>query len=385
MDGERPRDLIAIFESVPDPRAANALHPLGEILIIATLAVICGAESWTEVEQFGHARHDWLKEFLELPHGIPSHDTFGRVFSMIDVHAFEQCFQTCATAMAVASMDVGKRRVIALDGKTLRRSMSAGKSPLHMVSAWCDASGLVLGQVAVDEKSNEITALPALLQMLDVKDAVVTIDAMGCQKDIAQKIIQRGGDYMLALKENQKSLHEHVKFYFDQAIAQKFDGLRHAFCATVDADHGRLETRRCWATSDVKWLAQQGQDWHALCGIVCVESRREVFGQDKGPSVQRRYFITSIDPHQSQASQLLDAVRRHWGVENRLHWSLDVSFREDACRVRIGHAAANFSRLRRLALNLLRREKSIKVGVQAKRLRCGWDAAYLLKVLTQAA
>lgn len=376
-----PRGLLRYFQDLPDPRMNRTkLHSLTDILAIAILAVICGAEGFAQIALFGKSKLPWLKTFLELPNGLPSHDTFGRVLAALDPDAFERCMIAWTGALAQAMGG----RLIALDGKTLRRSFQAagGRAAIHMISAWCDSNRLVLGQRATEEKSNEITAIPKLLEWLDIGGAIVSIDAMGCQKSIAQKIVDDGGDYLLAVKDNQKDLHEHVRFYFEQAIQGGWEGMAHESCRTVDGDHGRIEKRRCWATHDVAWLKRQGQDWPELGGLICVECDREVLA---GPrSMERRYYISSLDPREVGALKLLAAARGHWGVENKLHWCLDVSFREDESRIRTGHAAENFSRLRRIALNLLRAETTLKAGIQSKRLRCGWDEQYLLAVLTRA-
>jgi predicted transposase YbfD/YdcC len=356
---QAPRDLLRYFHDLPDPRINRTkLHNLMDILAIAMLAVICGAEGFVQIELFGKSKLAWLKTFLKLPHGIPSHDTFGRVFAALDPEAF--------------------------DGKTLRRSFQAagGRAAVHMISAWCQSNRMVLGQLATDEKSNEITAIPRLLELLDVTEAIVSIDAMGCQKSIAQKIVERGGDYLLAVKDNQKDLHEHVRFYFEEAIKGHWEGMTHESCHSTDGDHGRIEKRRCWATHEVGWLKRQGQQWPKLGGLVCVQCDREVLA---GPrSIERRYYITSLDPRQVGPQRLLEAIRGHWGIENQLHWCLDVSLREDESRIRTEHAAENFSRLRRIGLNLLRAETSLNVGIHSKRLRCGWDEEYLFKVLSHA-
>jgi len=378
MDVVAPGDLLRPFQSVPDPRAHNILHPLPSLLLIAIMAIICGAPDWQSVSQWAKAKLKWLLTFLDLPHGVPSHDTFTRLFAMIDPDAFEKCF----LAWTADLMQSSGGKLIAIDGKTLRRSFDTAhrKGAIHLVSAWCQQNHLVLGQLATEEKSNEITAIPKLLELLDLKNATVSIDAMGCQKNIAQKILDGGGDYLLAVKDNHKNLHEDIRFYLDEAITQNFDNLKHVATATTDADHGRLEQRRLWASGDVNWLKQQGHDWPSLRGIICVESERLVFGQ-AAPTIERRYYITSHDPHVLGAEALLAHVRGHWGVENQLHWQLDVSFREDERRLRKGHGAENFSRLCRLALNLLKSEKSLKLGIANKRLSCGWDHDYLLKVL----
>jgi predicted transposase YbfD/YdcC len=382
MDVVASGDLMRPFDSVPDPRAHNILHPLPSLLLIAIMAVICGASDWQAVSQWARAKFKWLVTFLDLPHGVPSHDTFTRLFANLDSDAFEHCFVQWTADL----MQTSGGKLIAIDGKTLRRSFDTAhrKNAIHLVSAWCQQNNLVLGQLATEDKSNEITAIPRLLELLDLRDATVSIDAMGCQKQIAKTIIDGGGDYLLAVKDNHKTLAEDVRFFLDDAIEQNFAGLEHVTTETTDADHGRLEQRRLWASGDVNWLKQQGHDWPDLRGIVCVECERQVFGEAT-PSIQRRYYITSHDPVTLGAEALLAYVRGHWGVENQLHWPLDVSFREDERRLRKGHGAENFSRLCRLALNLLKSEKTLKLGIANKRLNCGWDHDYLLKVLMNLA
>jgi predicted transposase YbfD/YdcC len=378
MDVVASRDLLRSFQAVPDPRAHNILHPLPSMLLIAIMAVVCGAPDWQAVAQWAKAKLQWLLTFLDLPHGVPSHDTFTRLFARIDPDAFEGWFLKWTADLVTATGG----RLIAVDGKTLRRSFDTahGQNAIHLVSAWCRQNRIVLGQLATEEKSNEITAIPGLLRLLDLRDATVSIDAMGCQKQIAQTILDGGGHYLLAVKDNHKSLHQDIAFFFDEAATQGFAGIEHIATETTDGGHGRLEQRRLFASADVAWLKQQGHDWPALRGIVCVECERRVFGQP-APTIERRCYITSHDPRTLGADALLEHVRGHWGVENALHWQLDVSFREDERRLRKGHGAENFSRLCRIALNLLKRESTLKLGVANKRLNCGWDHDYLLKVL----
>lgn len=372
MDAVDPRDLLRPFEDLPDPRAHNIIHPFSNLLIIAIMAVICGAQDWHAVQQWAQAKRQWLTTFLDMQAGVPSHDTFRRVFAAVCPDAFEQCFLRWTIDLAQAT----EGKLIAVDGKTLRRSIDTANSQaaIHMVSAFCQANRLVLSQVTTDQKSDEITAIPKLLALLDLKQSVVTIDAMGCQKTIAQQIVEQEGDYLLAIKDNHPTLHEEVRFLFEEAIATGFN-MPHSFHESLEKDHGRIERRRCWGVWDVGWFQDRSQ-WHGLKSFVCVESKREVGGQS---SVERRYYLSSLDGR--DAKRLLDAIRGHWGVENQLHWSLDVSFREDERRLRQGHSAENFSRLCRIALNLLRSEKSLKLGIANKRLNCGWDRDYLLKVM----
>lgn len=387
MDVDASRGLLRYLKDVPDPRAANVSHSLYNMLVIALLAVLCSCDDWEEIAAWAAANRDWLATFLDLPHGTPSHDTFDRVFARVDPLALERCLIAFTAAVA----DASEGRLLAVDGKRIRRSFDHGgrKAAIHMINAWDQHNELVLGQLATDDKSNEITAIPKLLELLDVRGCVVSIDAMGCQQQIARKIVDGGGDYLLAVKGNQKELHEHVKFFFDESITEGWEGMEPITRRSTDADHGRLETRRLWASHEVDWLEQQGQHWPKLGGLVCVEGERQVFGTDR-TTRERRYFITSLDPRRVGGERLLAAVRGHWGVENKVHWSLDVSFREDQSRVRKGHGAQNLSRMRRLAMNLLRPRRGLndppgrkkKPSIKIKRLMCSWDRDYLLQTLT---
>lgn len=362
------------FESLPDPRVERTKqHLLQDILTIAICGVICGADSWVEMEQFGEAKQRWFRTFLGLPNGIPSHDTFGRVFAALDPEVFAQCFSSWIAAVS----KVTKGSVVAIDGKTLRRSFDAGsqKAAIHMVSAWADRNQIVLGQVKTDQKSNEITAIPKLLRMLALKGCIVTIDAMGCQKKIAAQIVDCGADYVLSLKGNQGTMEAEVKEFFDWAMASKFKEVEHDFLETIEKDHGRLDIRRYWCTSEVGWFEDR-DEWSGLLSFGRVESERHI-----GEEVTResRFYISSLSG--KDAKTFAHAVRSHWGIENKLHWVLDVAFREDDSRIRKDHSAANFSTLRHIALNLLKQEKTAKVGIKIKRNKSGWDENYLLKVL----
>jgi len=400
--------ITEYFADLPDPRVERTRHhALVDILTIALGAVICGADSFVEIEEWGRAREPWLKERLELSGGIPSHDTFNRVFARLDPEAFSRCFIAWATALqqflpsaAVTATEEGslpvreepatpKQEVVALDGKRLRRSFdrASGRAALHLVSAWATQQRLVLGQVKVADGGNEITALPELLALLDVQGCVVTIDAIGCQREIARQIVEKGGDYVLVVKENQPALREDVQLFLDDALLEQFRGVEHQFHETFDAEHGRQERRRYWVSGDVEWLRQrhqhEGSDrWARLKSIGMVEARRREGGQGATESLERRYYVSSLPADEpGSAARFARAVRAHWGIENSMHWVLDVVFREDDCRVRKDHAPQNLAMLRQLALNLLRQEKTAKVGVKARRLRAAWDLAYLEKVL----
>lgn len=368
------------FAELPDPRRAQGRrHRLSDMITIAVTAVICCADSWADVADFGRAKLKWFRTFLDLPHGIPSQDTFERVFAKLDPDGFERCFAGWTAALSKSSGG----KLVAIDGKRIRRSFEHAwdhSTATHLVSAFVADNATVLGQLAVDCKENEIVAIPKLLELLELSGAVVTIDAMGCQSEIAEKIRERGGDYVLAVKENQPALHQTLKRHLDEMILENFKGVRHGFVQTVDGDHGRIETRKLWVTDQLhNWLdAGQLFRWKDLQSVAVVESTREI--PLKPTSVQRRYFISSLSGLGAQ--RMADGIRGHWAVENQLHWVLDVSFAEDQARHRKDHSAENFSRLRRMALNLLRRETSKKRGIKGKRLNAAWDHDYLLKLLS---
>ncbi len=361
------------FSIIRDPRNGPALrHRLQDIMAIAICAVICGAEHWTHISEFGKSNEKWFSGFLELPHGIPSHDTFGRVFAAMDPDEFERAFQSWVHALAGSS--AGKH--LCIDGKTLRRSFdrASEKCSIHMVSAWVHENSACFGQIKVAEKSNEITAIPKLLQQLCLDKATITIDAMGCQRAIAAKIIEKKGHYVFGLKGNQGSLHDDVKRYLDDALSNGFK-CEHDTYETFEKSHGRLERRITHVCEDVEWIKKH-HDWAGLSSIAVVESERK---NGKETQYERRYFISS---HSGVCAQKIGVlIRNHWRVENGLHWVLDVGFREDDCRVRVKNAAENLSRIRRIALMLLKQDKTVKVGVKGKRLKAGWDRDYLLKIL----
>lgn len=342
-------------------------HELLDILGVTIFAVVAGAESWTDVELFGKSKLAWLRRFLKLDNGIPSHDTFGRVFAMLDPSAFEQAFIRWTRTLA-GCLD----GVVALDGKTVRRSHNAGanQNPIHMVSAWAHANGIVLGQVKVNEKSNEITAIPELLERLALNGCIVTIDAMGCQRAIAKTILDRGADYVLAVKGNQAALLDDIERHFADTPAQ-----RHDYERTVEKDHGRVETRECWVSQDAPADSEEGH-WPSLNAAAMVRATVE---RDGKTCTDTRYYITSLAT--PTAKTILGCVRAHWDIENSLHWVLDVTFNEDQCRVRTQNAAQNFVILRHIALNLIKSDKTFKGSVRGKRKRAAWDTPYLEHLL----
>jgi predicted transposase YbfD/YdcC len=363
------------FSELEDPRRYNKRHLLHDIIVIAICGAICGADDWVAVEEFGRAKRSWFEEFLELPHGIPSHDTFGDVFGVLDPEQFRRNFIQWVQAVN----EVTGGQIVPIDGKKLRRShdKTLGKNAIHMVSAWAAENHVVLGQVKVDDKSNEITAIPQLLDLLEISGCIVTIDAMGCQREIARKIVEdKDADYVLALKGNQSGLFEDVKGLFEHAQEVGFENCEHY--RTEEKGHGRLEARECWTLSDPESLAsiQSLANWRDLRTVIMVKSER--FVGDKR-SKESRYYISSLS---GDAERALEAVRGHWGIENKVHWVLDVAFREDDCRIRKDNGAQNFAILRHIALNLLKQEKTAKCGVKNKRLKAGWDESYLLKVLS---
>lgn len=361
------------FSELEDPRCENRWHLLMDMVVIAICAVVCGADGWSDIELFGRSKYDWFKQFLRLPHGIPSHDTFGRVFARLNGEQFQQCFMEWVQAI----QEVTEGQIVAIDGKKLRRSYdkTLGKKAIYMVSAWASENRLVLGQAKVDDKSNEIPAVPELLSMLEIAGCIVTADAMNCQTKTAHTVIEKGADYVLEVKDNQEGMHTAIQELFVFAEEQAFTDCE--YHKTVNKGHGRIETRECWVTSapDYLWYLPNLKNWSGLCSIAMIKAERRT---DRETTVEHRYFISSLD---GDAQQMLSAVRTHWEIENKVHWILDVIFQEDYCRVRNGNAAQNLAVLRHFALNLLRQETTLKRGIKAKRLRAGWDHDYLLTIL----
>jgi predicted transposase YbfD/YdcC len=363
--------LFDHFDDLVDPRTRQCPYALDELLLTAISAILSGADTWVSVALWGRAKLDWLRQFLPFANGIAAHDTFGRVFSLLDASGFEACFVRWMQGVCGAFDGLH----VAIDGKTVRRAKTAGQAAIHLVSAFAHGLGLTLGQVKTAEKANEITAIPELLDALLLKGCLVTIDAMGCQKAIAAKIIQQESDYLLMVKNNQPSLAAAIEQCFDTARASGYQHLPHTMAEWVEKDPGRSETRRCVVTPDLSSLGALPKDWPGLQALVMVEARREVQGE---VSTERRYYLSS---RLAAAATLGPAVRGHWGIENQLHWSLDVTFGEDQARMRMGNAAENFSILRRMALNLFRQDKSVKAGVKTRRLLASTDDAYRQKLL----
>ena len=369
------KNILDHYSDLSDPRKDNKRHLLIDIVAIVICASICSAENWEDISIFGKAKETWLRKFLELPHGIPSKDTFRRVFAALDPEEFNRCFFEW---VALINPNI-EGEFINIDGKALRRSHDSklGKSAIHMVSAWANKAGLTLGQVRTEEKSNEITAIPELLEMLILKGCIVTIDAMGTQKAIAKKIIEKEADYVLALKGNQGTLHEDIKLYFSETSYEELSKPPFSYHKTFEKDHGRIEQREYWVTDDIDWLSMKGE-WDNIQSICMMKSTRTV--KDK-TTAETWLFISSLP---ANAKMVGDAIRSHWGIENSLHWILDMVFREDESRKRKDHSAENFAILRHITLNLLKQEKSCKRSIAGKRLLAGWDANYLEKVLFQA-
>ena len=373
--------LVQAIAAVPDPRrqCKNLRHGLVDVLVIGFCGVLCGGDDFVEMEEFGRSKEAFFRRFLDLANGIPSHDTFRRVFQAVSPLALQTCLiawlkDLRQTAQPAAACD----EVIAIDGKTLRRTGNRGKAlgALHLVSAWATANGITLGQVAVDAKSNEITAIPQLLELLTLKDCVVTIDAAGCQKEIAEKIVEKEGDYVLALKGNQPTLHEQVTDYFAQQLEEEnSDGKLRHHCH-VETSHGRTETRETFVAPVPPEVEAAGA-WLRLTTIVMIIRHCLDHGSGK-ETLEVRYFISSLP---ARVKRLAAAVRQHWGIENGLHWVLDVAFNEDRMRQHDRTAIDNLALLNRLAVSVLRQDKTVKAGVKCKRKRAGWNDEYLLQLL----
>lgn len=365
------------FGDMPEPRVEGRCeHRLVEIIIVAVCGVLCGANSWSEIEQYGRAKEPFLRQFLNLEHGIPSHDTFGRVFSLLDAEAFQERFARWVEQVFV----VTRGQVIAIDGKTARRSgdSTIGKDAIHLVSAWASQNGLLLGQRKVDDKSNEITAIPELLELLYVSGCIVTIDAMGCQTNMAQTIIDQQADYVLALKANQGLLYQDVVDWFDWAHQSDFEGMAHSFHQTTNKGHGRIEIRRCWAIADPLAFEhiRHYDGWAGLQSIVMVQRERRLA---QHVQCETAFYISSLP---ADAKLLLDCTRAHWSVENTCHWTLDVIFREDDARARMGDSAENLAVVRHIALNLLKHHPA-KLSLNRKRFQAALDERFLLELLNQ--
>jgi len=374
--GQEAPILTKHFAQLTDPRRGTLrYHKFMDIIVIAICAVTCGADDYEAIAEFGRAKVEWFQTFLELPNGIPAHDTFWRVFEALNPEQFQHCFLRW---MAGVRKAIGKE-VIALDGKRLRRSYAKedDKAAIHMVSAWATANRLVLGQQKVDAKSNEITAIPELLRALDLQGCIVTIDAMGCQTAIADLIVEGGADYLLSLKGNQSNLHEDVVLLFDDLVESNFTAYAYDYARSVDKNHGRIEMRQCWtiAYPSLDGCLRGADNWRGLTTLVKVRSER-IIGDER--SVEDRYFIAS---YRDSARCILQHVREHWHIENSLHWVLDIAFREDESRIRKGNGPQNFAVLRHIALNLLKQDSTSKLGVKNRRLRAGWDNRYLFSVL----
>lgn len=363
------------FSEMSDPRDENKRHKLIDIIFITICAVICNADKWEDVEDFGKAKYWWLKRYLELPHGIHAHDTFNRVFAKLNPEEFNKRFVDWVKSLS----PLNEEEIVNLDGKTVRHSFDTNTdSPaIHMVSAWANEAGMTLRQIKVEEKSNEITAIPELLDLLELEGCVVTIDAMGTQKTIAEKIIDKNANYLLALKGNQGTLKEDVELYFEGIDEKHYDRGVFDYNKQFEKDHGRIEIRECWSTEQIEWLSQK-EEWKNLQSISLLRSTRII---DDIETTEDRLYISSLPANAEKHNYI---IRKHWGIENSLHWVLDMSFDEDRCRKRKNHSAENFAIVRHVALNILKKEKSSKLSIRRKRLVAGWNPDYLEKLIFDA-
>ena len=386
MEEEALRFFEAMLEQLPDPRRSRGKrYPLRTVVVTALMAMVCGADDAVAMQLWSEANEDWLSEFLEMPHGAPTQDVYLRVFAALDPEAFEAVFRAWAEVLALRLRATGEGKHLAIDGKTSRRSYdnSSGKAALHTVSAWLSDSGLVVGQVKTEEKSNEITAIPELLQLLDIRGATVTIDAMGCQRSIAETIIDGGGEYVLAVKENQPTLLEDIRICFNEADDERQRALDEPAPPVVerfeevDKGHGRLEVRTVELCRDLEWLTTSDK-WKGLDFVVRVVRQRTVLQTGK-TSIETSYYIGSDT--EATAESVAASIRRHWHIENKLHWVLDIAFREDEARHRAKNTAENMSLLRHFALNIIKNDRNRKMGVANARKRAGWDRGYLLGLL----
>lgn len=370
-------DFVSYFEELPDPRIdRHKKYPLIEIIFLVVAGTISGCEGWKSIKDFGEVKLKWLRKFFPYLNGIPVDDTIARVMERLNTKVFQNCFISWVSA---AIHSVGGD-IVPIDGKTLRRSHDKGrdKSAIHMVSAWSTSHGVVLGQEKTSEKSNEITAIPALLEVLELKGCIVTLDAMGCQKAIVEKIVAKKADYVVALKGNQSTFHEEVKEYFETCFAQSFKSVPHDFYEERDMGHGRLEHRQCWVISAKQSYFEERKCWKNLVSIAMVISERDL-GEKK--TRETRFFISSL---QSDAKQMLSVVRQHWAVENSLHWVLDMTFREDESRIRRGSSAENLAIVRHMALNVLKKDKSMQASVKRKKLLAAFDDKFRTALIRQA-
>jgi predicted transposase YbfD/YdcC len=364
-------EIYEHFKTIHDPRIERGKkYLLEDIIFIAIVSIICGADDWNEIEEFANLKIVWFRKFLLLPNGIPSHDTFNRVFSLLDPKKYTELAMKLFSPTVLEGLDF-----ISIDGKTVRRSVDKknNKFPIHIVSAWSSRNSLTLGQVKVDEKSNEITAIPELLSLIDINKTVVSIDAIGCQKKIVEKIIEGKGDYAIALKNNQPTVYNDVSKYFETMVLSDFESVRFGYVKKEEKGHGRIEKREYWLLTDIDWLSKK-DEWIGLKSVGMVQTERKYKGKN---TIECRYYISSL----TDTDLFEKSVRSHWQIENSCHWILDVAFREDDSRIRDGYAAENFSVMRKIALGFLKTDTSFKIGVKGKRKIAGWDDDYRNKII----